>query len=163
VPLPNCGPNKLKTDLSLTKTQAKCIRTLDLKAGMAMACFDVTIKNEGPGPFNGPIQFSDNPTVPGGSLGASGGATCTLNGGGFDVLVTVTVTNQGNSAAHGPIVVVDKPQNGNVLAYDTPNCVGGPGYTCTYPGDLAPHATIVFRVKARLMPSRGESDSCQVV
>jgi hypothetical protein len=81
--VPNCDPNRGKTDLSLTKTTGECVRILAQAVSGSQACFDVTIKNEGPGNFNGPIHFSDQADVPG-ALVAGGGATCTPVGSGYD-------------------------------------------------------------------------------
>jgi hypothetical protein len=81
--VPNCDPNRGRTDLSLIKTPADCLRILTLAVAGSQACFDVTIKNQGPGNFNGPLHFSDNANVPG-TLVSGAGATCSPVGSGYD-------------------------------------------------------------------------------
>ena len=91
LPLPNCV-ERPRTDLSLTKTSAPCQLRLLTRAGTALECFDVTVKNEGPGNYSGPIQFQDQPSVT--ALGLNGGsnATCSPVGTGF------TCASNGNVA-----------------------------------------------------------------
>jgi len=81
VPAQDC--NSGKTDLSLTKTGVRCapneVQLLG-SSGPAFTCeYIVTIKNEGPGSFNAPIQFTDH-LGPGATISTGPGVTCTPAG-----------------------------------------------------------------------------------
>jgi len=109
LPIPTCGEHPQGNDLSLKKTAAPCDQRYLLETGRSVGCFDVTVKNEGPGPFSGTIQFHDQPDVTGSTL-SSADATCGANiGGGFDCSVTGATLAPGASASYN--VAVFYPTN----------------------------------------------------
>ena len=100
LPARNCD-QPVRTDLSLTKTAAPCqIRYLS-QAGTAVECFNVTVTNNGPGNYSGPIQFQDQPSVTVANLNGGSNATCSAAGTGYNCASNGNVAlSPGNSVTY---------------------------------------------------------------
>ena len=108
---PGCNPPR--TDLSLVKRAADCPPILTRVENSA-ACFDVTIRNQGPGPFNGPLHFLDHPSVALEDLNAGAGLTCSPAGADYDCASNGNVAlNVGGSVTYH-LTMVFANQRGQV-------------------------------------------------
>jgi hypothetical protein len=114
VHLPGVNCNPLRTDLSLRKAEADCATQILTRMEDGVACFDVTIKNEGPAPYNGPLHFRDMPVQTPLSVVTTPNVACSPSGGGFDCVSTGNVALAVGASVTYNIGIVISIQDGQV-------------------------------------------------